>query len=62
MNSANNNLENSELATANDGVVSVRLRRVESGDLPTLFEFQLDPKANQLAATNPRSENYENYV
>jgi RimJ/RimL family protein N-acetyltransferase len=56
MNSANNNLENSQLARANDGVVSVGLRGVESRDLATLFEFTLDPEANRLAATNPRSE------
>jgi RimJ/RimL family protein N-acetyltransferase len=56
MNSANNHLENSKLVRAIDGMVSVRLRGVESRDLPTLFEFQLDPEANRLAATNPRSE------
>lgn len=40
---------------SNGGGVSVRLRRVESPDLPTLYEYQLDPEANRLAATNPRS-------
>ncbi len=43
------------MTRANDGAASVRLRGVESRDLPTLFEFQLDPEANRLAATNPRS-------
>jgi len=33
----------------------VRLRNIERNDLPSLYEFQLDPEANQLAATNPRS-------
>jgi RimJ/RimL family protein N-acetyltransferase len=35
--------------------MSVRLRGIERDDLPTLYEFQLDPEANRLAATNPRS-------
>jgi RimJ/RimL family protein N-acetyltransferase len=33
----------------------VRLRDIDRNDLTTLYEFQLDPIANQLAATNPRS-------
>lgn len=33
----------------------VRLRPVETADLQFLFEFQLDPLSNELAATNPRS-------
>ena len=33
----------------------VRLRDIERHDLPSLYEFQLDPEANRLAATNPRS-------
>ena len=37
------------------GQIEVTLRSVHSDDLPTFFEFQLDPEANQLAATNPRS-------
>lgn len=32
----------------------VRLRPVASGDLPALFEFQLDPESNALAGTRPR--------
>ncbi len=35
--------------------MSVRLRDIERDDLPTLYEYQLDPEANRLAATNPRS-------
>lgn len=38
-----------------DGDISVRIRPVELEDLPVLFEFQLDPEANDLAATHPRS-------
>jgi RimJ/RimL family protein N-acetyltransferase len=33
----------------------VRLRTVESGDLPTLYRYQLDPEANRMAAVKPRS-------
>ena len=33
----------------------VRLRCVEEADLPILFEFQLDPEANRMAFTHPRS-------
>src|SRR6185503_5178662 len=32
----------------------VRLRDVEIGDLPTLFEHQSDPDANSMAVVNPR--------
>ena len=35
--------------------MNVLLRDIERDDLPTLYELQLDPEANQLAATNPRS-------
>lgn len=31
------------------------LRRVETNDLPTLFEFQLDVESNQMAFTHPRT-------
>lgn len=40
---------------ANESGVRVELRDIERDDLPTLYEYQLDPEANQLAATNPRS-------
>ena len=33
---------------------SIRLRPVVPGDLPTLFQFQLDPESNRLAAVIPR--------
>jgi RimJ/RimL family protein N-acetyltransferase len=33
----------------------VSLRPVEPGDLPRLYEMQLDPESNRLAATLPRS-------
>jgi RimJ/RimL family protein N-acetyltransferase len=36
-------------------VVRVRLRDVTQSDLPRLYEFNLDPDANRLAATIPRS-------
>ncbi len=33
----------------------VRLRNVEPGDLPRMYEMQLDPESNRMAVTNPRS-------
>jgi RimJ/RimL family protein N-acetyltransferase len=33
----------------------VRLRNVEQGDLPQMFQMQLDPQSNRMAATIPRS-------
>ncbi|WP_010047460.1 GNAT family N-acetyltransferase [Gemmata obscuriglobus] len=33
----------------------VRLRAVQPGDLPRMFEMQLDPESNRMAVTNPRS-------
>jgi RimJ/RimL family protein N-acetyltransferase len=33
----------------------VRLRPVQPGDLPRLFEMQLDPESNRMAATIPRT-------
>lgn len=33
----------------------VRLRNIERTDLPRIYEFQLDPVANQMAVTIPRS-------
>jgi RimJ/RimL family protein N-acetyltransferase len=33
----------------------VRLRNVEQNDLPRLFQMQLDPESNSMAATVPRS-------
>lgn len=34
----------------------VQLRDVEPGDLPTLFQHQLDPEANRMAVANARDE------
>ena len=56
MNSANDNRTNSKHVDANNVDVSVRLRDIESHDLPTLYEFQLDAEANRLAATHPRKQ------
>lgn len=36
-------------------VSQVRLRDIEPDDLPRMYEFNLDPDANRLAATIPRS-------
>jgi RimJ/RimL family protein N-acetyltransferase len=33
----------------------VRIRNVERGDLPRMYEMQLDPESNRLAGTIPRS-------
>ena len=33
---------------------AVRLRTVEPRDLPTLFQYQLDPDANRMSLTRPR--------
>ena len=33
----------------------VRLRRVEPGDLPRMYDWQLDPDANRMAVTIPRT-------
>ena len=38
--------------TADEGV---SLRPVEPGDLPRLYEMQLDPESNRMAVTIPRS-------
>ena len=38
--------------TAEQGV---RLRPVEAGDLPRMYEMQLDPESNRMAVTIPRS-------
>ena len=38
--------------TADD---SVRLRPVEAGDLPRMYEMQLDPESNRMAVTIPRT-------
>jgi RimJ/RimL family protein N-acetyltransferase len=35
---------------------NVHLRDVRAGDLPALFQYQLDPAANRMAAVNPRDE------
>lgn len=36
-------------------VESIRLRPVTAGDLPALFEIQLDPESNAMAGTKPRT-------
>ena len=36
--------------------MDIQIRPVESGDLPILFEFQLDAESNQMAFTHPRSK------
>jgi RimJ/RimL family protein N-acetyltransferase len=33
----------------------VRLRPVQPGDLPRVYELQLDPEANRMAVTTPRT-------
>jgi RimJ/RimL family protein N-acetyltransferase len=33
----------------------IRLRNVERGDLPRMYQMQLDPESNRLAVTIPRS-------
>ena len=33
----------------------VRLRPIEAGDLPLMYEWQLDPESNRMAATIPRT-------
>lgn len=34
---------------------SVRLRPVQTGDLPRLYDLQLDPESNRTALTIPRT-------
>jgi RimJ/RimL family protein N-acetyltransferase len=34
---------------------AVSIRNVERADLPRIYEFQLDPESNRMAATIPRS-------
>ena len=34
---------------------SVRLRPVEAGDLPRMYDLQLDPESNRMAVTIPRT-------
>ena len=34
---------------------TVRLRPIESGDLPRIFELQLDPESNRMAMVIPRT-------
>jgi RimJ/RimL family protein N-acetyltransferase len=38
-----------------DPSANIRLRDVERDDLPRLYENQLEPQANQMAATHPRT-------
>ncbi len=47
--------QNSCSVTGRDVTGNIRLRNVQRTDLPKLYEFQLDPAANQLALTHPRS-------
>ena len=35
--------------------VCVRLRPVQAGDLPRMFQLQLDPESNRMAVTIPRT-------
>ena len=40
----------------------VSLRPVTPEDFPTIFAYQLDPEANRMAVTNPRTrENFESH-
>jgi RimJ/RimL family protein N-acetyltransferase len=34
---------------------TVRLRAIQPGDLPTMYEMQADPEANRMAVTFPRN-------
>jgi RimJ/RimL family protein N-acetyltransferase len=34
---------------------AIRLRPVDPGDLPALFEMQMDPESNAMAGTKPRT-------
>ena len=34
---------------------AISIRNVERGDLPRIYEFQIDPESNRLAVTIPRS-------
>src|SRR5438105_6081950 len=45
---AGHSVEGVAAVTAGEGV---RLRPVESGDLPRMYELQLDPDSNRMAAT-----------
>jgi RimJ/RimL family protein N-acetyltransferase len=49
---AGHSIEGIAAGTAGEGV---RLRPVQSGDLPRLYELQLDPESNRMAATIPRT-------
>ncbi len=44
-----------ELALGRAADFRVRLRPVEPGDLPRMYELQLDPESNRMAATIPRT-------
>ncbi len=37
------------------GVEQLRLRPVQSSDLPRMFDLQLDPESNRMAVTTPRT-------
>jgi len=46
-----------DVRNVNDGIaLGVRLRDVETADLPALFLIQLDPEGNRMAAVIPRDE------
>ena len=55
MDSVRNEPENPNPANANDSTVIFRLRDVGKDDLPAMYEYQLDPELNRMAATNPRT-------
>ena len=55
MDSERNEPENPNPAKANDSAVRVRLRDVGQDDLPAIYEYQLDPELNCMAATKPRT-------
>jgi RimJ/RimL family protein N-acetyltransferase len=55
MKSADDNLKTRQQMKANDDGAGIRLRAIERDDLLTLYEYQLDPEANRLALTYPRS-------
>lgn len=49
---ASHSVEGDSTVTAGE---SVRLRPVEPGDLPRMYEMQLDPESNRMAVTIPRT-------
>lgn len=55
MNAESGNQKESSRSTRDGTAANVRLRDVARDDLPTLYEDQLDPEANRMALTHPRS-------